>query len=80
MSVRRCLDCNSQLLADSHFNQKRCEPCALILRMRPKGTMTTAQIKKATSMAGKVPRKEIAEKLGVSLVNLKRSCPGIMLS
>ena len=28
-------------------------------------------------MAGKVPRKEIAEKLGVSLVNLKRSCPGI---
>lgn len=28
-------------------------------------------------MAGKVSRAEIAEKLGVSLANLKRSCPGV---
>lgn len=38
--------------------------------------MTPAQINKAKSWAGKIPRSEIAERLGVSLSNLKRSCPG----
>lgn len=77
MKDRLCLECNSKIPANSHFNRKRCEPCVEVLRRKPKGTMTLAQIKKAKSMAGKVPREEIAQRLGVSTVNLKRSCPEI---
>lgn len=73
---RRCLLCD-KTIKGQHFNRKRCEPCAAFLRHKPKGTMTKAQIKKAKSMAGNVPRNEIAETLGVSLANLKRSCPDV---
>lgn len=39
--------------------------------------MTYDQIKLAKMLAGTMPRDEIAKKLGVSLSNLKRSCPEI---
>lgn len=39
--------------------------------------MTSVQIKKATELAGTMDRNDIAKKLGVSLSNLKRSCPGV---
>lgn len=39
--------------------------------------MTPDQIELAKSMAGTMPRENIAEALGVSLVNLKRSCRGV---
>lgn len=77
MKDRKCLSCGTKIPPNTHFNRKRCEPCASEKRSRPQGTMTDAQIKKAIKMAGKVPRKEIAEKLGVSLANLKRSCSGV---
>lgn len=73
---RSCARCGNDI-SGQHFNRKRCEPCVEFIRHQPLGTMTRSQIKQATKMAGKVPRKEIAQRLGVSLANLKRSCPGV---
>lgn len=59
-----------------HRNRKRCKPCAAYIRMRPQGTMTDEQKAKAIKLIGKIPREKIAEKFGVTVVNLKRSLRG----
>jgi len=74
MADRNCLRCKKPI--SGHPNRKRCEPCARILRRSPRGTMTEAQKARAIRMIGKISREEIAQKLGVSTSNLKRSMPG----
>jgi hypothetical protein len=76
--TRRCLRCKKNIIK-SHFNRKRCEPCAAYLVKRPQGTMSQAQKTKALSLIGKMPRDKIAEKLGVSVSDLKRSMKGVSL-
>lgn len=73
MTNRKCLRCEKPIRG--HWNRLRCEPCARYLRQRPAGTMTKQQIRQAKAMAGKVRREEIANRLGVSVANLKRSLP-----
>jgi hypothetical protein len=48
----------------------------MYLRKRPQGTMTTSQKAKALKLVGDFSIEEIAEKIGVSVPNLKRSMPG----
>lgn len=74
--IKNCLLCEVDI-SDSHPNRKMCEECSLLSRKKPKGTMTKTQIAQAKKMAGKAPREEIAKNLGVSLSNLKRSCPKV---
>ena len=74
--MKTCIDCKKKLY-NVHFNTKRCPQCVSILRRRPLGTMTEDQIEIAKSLAGTLDRRDIAEKLGVSLSNLKRSCRDI---
>jgi len=62
-----------------HFNSKWCEKCAQELIHRPAGKMTKEQIAEAKSLVGTMPRDEIAETLGVSLANLRRSLRGVRL-
>lgn len=76
MDNRVCLDCKSDITG-LHHNRKRCEPCAVKSRKKPIGTMTKDQIEEAKRLAGTMPRESIAELLGVSLSNLKRSCPEV---
>jgi hypothetical protein len=64
-------------MPNAHANTKRCIPCVEFLRRKPKGTMTKEQILMAKTMAGSAPRDIIAATLGVSVANLKRSCPGV---
>lgn len=75
MKDKRCIECHVKI-KKAHPNRKRCESCVLLLRNKPKGTMTPSQIKSAKKLAGTMPREEIAKTLGVSLTNLKRSCTG----
>lgn len=75
MKTKKCLGCG-KALKNVHPNRKRCKLCAKRLGRRPAGTMTEAQKRIAASLAGKIPRKEIAARLGVSVVNLKRSMRG----
>jgi len=76
VKIKKCLDCKIEL-PKAHLNTKRCNDCRLILSKRPKGTMTAEQIAEAKRLAGTMPRDEIAKRLGVSLTNLKRSCPNV---
>lgn len=74
MADRNCLRCGKPI--SGHLNRKRCEPCARALRRSPRGTMTEAQKARALRMIGKISREEIAQKIGVSVANLKRSMRG----
>lgn len=74
--MRRCRQCDVSI-EGAHFNRMQCEPCQMKALQKPKGTMSPSQIRRATKMAGRYPRDEIARTLGVSLSNLKRSCPGV---
>lgn len=76
--MRRCLSCKKQITG--HFNRKRCEPCVSLLRKRPQSTLTKEQILEARKLIGKMDRNDIAERLGVSLSNLKRAFRGTRLA
>jgi hypothetical protein len=76
MSKRLCRRCGISI-DGTHFNCVQCKPCQIAALEKPAGTMTPSQIRAAKTMAGKFPRDEIAKRLGVSLSNLKRSCPGV---
>jgi AraC-like DNA-binding protein len=67
-----CPGCRIRL-KQKHFNSKWCLPCALEFRKRPKSSMTREQIVKAKKMIGKMDRRDIAEKIGISLTSLKRA-------
>jgi hypothetical protein len=59
-----------------HFNSKYCRPCRIERRRRPRSTLTTAQVRLAEGLIGKMPAPEIAQKLGTSVSNLKRAFRG----
>ena len=50
-----------------------------MLRKRPQSTLSKRQIAKASKLIGKMDRREIAERLGISLSNLKRAFRGTRL-
>lgn len=75
-----CGQCKKRPTATAHFNSKFCKLCALERRKRPLTNMTRAQIAQAKKLIGKMPREEIAQELGVSLVNLKRAFRGTRLA
>jgi len=60
----------------THWCSKWCGPCSRELIKAPRSTLSPAQIAKAEKLIGKMPREEIASKLGVSLSNLKRAFRG----
>lgn len=75
MKRKMCPECGKRQI-QKHRNSRRCKPCALQLRKCPKSTLTWAEITRAKKMIGKMPREEIAERLGTSLSNLKRAFRG----
>ena len=76
--MRKCLSCGAKV--SGHFNRKRCRACVAELRRRPQSSLTQAQIAQAKTMIGKMPREEIARRLGVSLPSLKRAFRGVRLA
>ena len=76
MRTKKCIDCE-ELIEANHFNTKRCLACKSIVLKRPIGKMSMDQINEAKRLAGTMPRENIAIELGVSLSNLKRSCPDV---
>ena len=76
--VKLCPNCKLRP-KKKHGNAKWCWVCANSLRKRPKSTMTKEQIRKAKAMIGKAPRDEIAQRLGVSVSNLKRAFRGTII-
>lgn len=77
MESRRiyCAECWKSIRV-KHFNTKYCEPCRQMLLKRPRGTLDESQKAWALSQVGKIPREKIAEQLGTSISNLKRSLRG----
>lgn len=78
--MKPCLKCKSRPRISEHHNAKWCAVCRKYLLSRPAGTMTREQRIEAKSLIGKMDRREIAEHLGVSLANLKRSLRGVRLA
>jgi hypothetical protein len=77
--MRLCALCKKVKIT-GHLNKKYCEPCRKKRLSKPKGTLTKKQIQYVKKWAGKKDRHEIAKDLGVSLSNIKRSCPGLNLT
>ena len=74
-----CPECHKRQI-QKHLNSKRCKPCALEIRKRPRSTLTKKEIQRAKKLIGTMPREEIAERLGTSLVNLMRAFKGTTLA
>lgn len=68
--MRACLRCDQPITG--HFNRKRCEPCAALLRKRPASHLTERQVKVVLKYAGRIPQKELAIKIKSSRSNLIR--------
>lgn len=68
---KRCLSCNTKLI-NVHKNRKRCEPCAALLRKRPKHNLTEEQIKKLHKLKGTIYYEELAKRIGASRSSVTR--------
>lgn len=77
--INTCPNCKIRK-KQKHDNSKWCLHCALQFRKRPKSNMTSEQIKQAKKLIGKMDRREIAQKLDVSLSSLKRAFRGKRLA
>jgi hypothetical protein len=75
---RICPSCNLRKV-QRHHSSKWCSRCSLEKRTHPKSNMTADQIAAAKEMIGKIPREEIAERIGVSEASLKRAFRGVRL-
>lgn len=71
---KHCLSCQEKL-TDCHPNRKYCKPCGVT--RKPKGNLTEHQKAEAIKLRGTMPITKIANELGVSVSNIKRSLPGI---
>lgn len=70
--MRECLRCKTPLDDDTHFNRKRCEPCAILLRRKPIGRLNPIQETEVRRHAGFIPQAQLAEYVGCSRTNLIR--------
>lgn len=76
----KCGGCGAKIMHTRHFNAKWCSRCRDERVTRPKSSMTPAQISRAKTLIGKMPREEIAERIGVSVSSLKRAFRGVRLA
>lgn len=74
--MRFCKICKKTKIT-GHKNKKYCDPCRKKRLKKPKGTMTKTQIAFARKHRSDMKRADICKALGVSLSNLKRSCPDV---
>lgn len=74
--MRLCVLCKKTKIK-GHKNKKYCDPCRKKRLKKPLGSMTKAQIAFARKHKNDMKRADICKALGVSLSNLKRSCPNI---
>lgn len=68
---RICPDCKKRPM-QKHFNSKRCKPCAVARAKRPVGRLNETQIEMVIELKGTIYCRELAQKIGSSLANLKR--------
>lgn len=73
--MRLCGNCKKRP-TKKHFNSKWCVRCANKFRKAPRSTLSKSDIRKVNSWIGKIPVKEIAERLDTSVSNVKRAFVG----
>lgn len=69
--VKTCDHCKCEI-SDPHFNRKRCEPCAVLIRKRPLGKLNKKQSEYLIKNAGIIPLKKIAKTIKTSYSTAKR--------
>lgn len=66
-----CPHCQQDFIK-THFNQKYCKKCRVILKKNPKHNLTSDQIKQFNKYLGKFKAREIADKIKASITSVKR--------
>jgi len=71
MARRLCSGCRADITG-RHPNAKRCRPCARARVARPVPSLPSDVQRQILRLAGQIPRKELAERLGLSIPTLQR--------